>query len=99
MPGVTLVQGDSGLENKFYSRGFAITSIQVDGGAPLSTAWGYYPQIDMAQYDHVELLRGAAGTFKRLWGSIGHGEPRRKKPLDHSQFVLEGQTGSWSNYR
>ncbi len=99
LPGVTLVQGTTSLQNTFYSRGFAITSIQVDGGAPLSTAFGFYPQIDMSIYDHVELLRGADGLFN------GYGDPSgtvnlvRKKPLDHQQFTLDAQAGSWSNYR
>ncbi len=99
LPGITLVQGTTSLENTFYSRGFAITSIQVDGGAPLSTQYGFYPQIDMSIYDHVELLRGAAGQFN------GYGQPGgtvnlvRKKPLDHTQLTLEVQAGSWSNYR
>ncbi len=99
LPGVTLVQGTTSLDNTFYSRGFAIKSIQVDGGAPLSTAFGFYPQIDMSIYDHVELLRGADGLFN------GYGDPGgtvnlvRKKPLDHAQYVLDAQAGSWSNYR
>ncbi len=105
LPGITLVQGATSLENTFYSRGFAIQSIQVDGGAPLtrkfagSVGVAYIPQIDMSIYDHVELLRGAAGTFS------GYGDPGgtvnlvRKKPLDHAQLTLEAQAGSWSNYR
>lgn len=103
LPGITVVQGSSSLESVFYSRGFAISSIQVDGGAPLSTAiasgQAFFPQIDMSIYDHVELLRGAAGLFN------GYGDPSgtinlvRKKPLDHAQFSLEAQAGSWSNYR
>ncbi|WEK45177.1 MAG: TonB-dependent receptor [Candidatus Andeanibacterium colombiense] len=105
LPGVTLAQGATSLENTFYSRGFAITSIQVDGGAPLTTSFagsdgvGYFPQIDMSIYDHVELLRGAAGLFN------GYGDPSgtvnlvRKKPLDHSQVSIEAQAGSWQNYR
>jgi outer-membrane receptor for ferric coprogen and ferric-rhodotorulic acid len=99
LPGVTLVQGGSSLESTFYSRGHPITSIQVDGGSPLTTMKGYFTQIDMSVYDHVELLRGAAGVFG------GYGEPGgvvnlvRKKPLDHPQYVLDAQAGSWSNYR
>ncbi len=105
LPGITLVQGTTSLENTFYSRGFAIQSIQVDGGAPLVTGsynlgtLGFFPQIDMSIYDHVELLRGASGTFN------GYGDPGgtvnlvRKKPLDHAQFGLEAQAGSWSTYR
>ncbi|SFF92268.1 iron complex outermembrane recepter protein/outer-membrane receptor for ferric coprogen and ferric-rhodotorulic acid [Novosphingobium sp. CF614] len=100
--GVTLVQGQTSNETLFYSRGFQITSIQIDGGAPLNgrqDAFGYYPQIDMAQYDHVELLRGAAGTFNLYGDPSGTINLTRKKPLDHPQFVFEGQLGSWQKYR
>lgn len=102
-PGVTLVQGGINLETEFYSRGFEIGSIQVDGGAPFSTnsdtGNGLFPQIDMSMYDHVEILRGAAGQFN------GFGEPSgtvnlvRKKPLDHQQVTWEGEIGSWNTYR
>ncbi|MFC4313739.1 TonB-dependent siderophore receptor [Steroidobacter flavus] len=103
--GITLVQGDgegttgTNLENSFYSRGFLVRSIQIDGGAPLVSNFGFYPQIDMSQYDHVEVLRGAAGLFN------GYGDPSgtvnlvRKKPLDHNQVLWEGQAGSWNTYR
>jgi TonB-dependent siderophore receptor len=100
--GVTLVQGDDSTQNVFYSRGFQITSIQIDGGAPLNTrrsAFGYNPQIDMAQFDHVELLRGAAGTFNLYGDPSGTINLTRKKPLDHNQFTFEGQLASWQNYR
>ncbi|WEK48364.1 MAG: TonB-dependent receptor [Candidatus Andeanibacterium colombiense] len=105
LPGVSLVQGTTSLENTFYSRGFAITSIQVDGGAPLTTGFadgvqsGFYPQIDMSIYDHVELLRGASGLFNGYGDPSGSVNLVRKKPLDHSQFSVEAQAGSWSNYR
>jgi outer-membrane receptor for ferric coprogen and ferric-rhodotorulic acid len=105
LPGVKLDQGGTNLTTNFYSRGFAITSIQVDGGPPRTLTggpngdFGYLPQIDMSQYDHVELLRGAAGTFN------GYGDPSgtinlvRKRPLDHQQLLVELQAGSWNNYR
>jgi outer-membrane receptor for ferric coprogen and ferric-rhodotorulic acid len=99
LPGVTLVQGNSSLENIFYSRGFAVTSIQVDGGAPLTTTKGYFPQIDMSIYDHVELVRGASGLFNGYGNPSGVVNLVRKKPLDHPQYVLDLQAGSWSNYR
>ncbi len=93
----------SNLESAFYSRGFMITSMQVDGGAAFRIAGdanvAYFPQIDLAQFDHVEILRGPAGLFN------GYGDPSgtvnlvRKKPLDHAQVTWEGQAGSWSNYR
>jgi outer membrane receptor for ferric coprogen and ferric-rhodotorulic acid len=98
LPGISQAQGDTSIETTFYSRGFAINSIQVDGGAPLKVGDGVFAQIDMSIYDHVELLRGAA-TFN------GYGDPSgtvslvRKKPLDHQQVAVEAQAGSWQNYR
>ncbi|WEK45138.1 MAG: TonB-dependent receptor [Candidatus Andeanibacterium colombiense] len=99
LPGATLAQGSTQLENKFYSRGFEITNIEVDGGAPLSTSFTFYPQIDMSQYDHAELLRGADGLLSGYGNPSGTINLVRKKPLDHSQFSLEAQAGSWDTYR
>ncbi|MFC4308442.1 TonB-dependent siderophore receptor [Steroidobacter flavus] len=103
--GVTLVQGASSLETNFYSRGFQITRFQIDGGAPLSTAsssgssHGFFPLLDMAQYDHIELLRGADGLFNGYGNPGGAVNLVRKRPLDHRQVVVEGAIGSWSNRR
>ncbi|MFC4313743.1 TonB-dependent siderophore receptor [Steroidobacter flavus] len=98
-PGITLVQGVTSLQNTFYSRGFEITSIQIDGGPPLKTGFGFYPQIDMAQYDHVEILRGATGVLNGYGGPSGSINLVRKKPLDRPQVATEVQAGSWDNYR
>ncbi|WP_296615495.1 TonB-dependent receptor [Sphingomonas sp.] len=100
LPGVTVTQGSSADELKFYSRGFEITQFQFDGGAPMNTAGTAYNRvIDLSLYDHIELVRGAAGTF------TGFGDPGgiinlvRKKPLDHQQFLLDMQIGSWDWHR
>ncbi|WP_171981914.1 TonB-dependent receptor [Brevundimonas sp. LM2] len=98
-PGITLTQGLTSLQTEFYSRGFRLNTFQIDGGAPLSLDFNYFPQIDLAQYDHVEVLRGAATYFN------GYGDPSgtvnlvRKKPLDHAQVLVEAQAGSWDTYR
>ncbi|MFC4313749.1 TonB-dependent siderophore receptor [Steroidobacter flavus] len=112
-PGVSMIVGGNGPgEPTFYSRGFAIQRLLIDGGAPIdiggaspdigsatSEAYRLIPQIDMALYDHVEILRGADGLFN------GYGDPggvinlTRKRPLNHSQVIVEGLIGSWSNYR
>ncbi len=105
--GISLISGGrngtaSNLESVFYSRGFAIDSIQIDGGAPLNTGAGggsYFPQIDMAQYDHVEILRGADGLFNGYGTPSGSVNLARKRPLDHGQVIVEGRAGSWGNYR
>ncbi|MEJ1963046.1 MAG: TonB-dependent receptor plug domain-containing protein [Gammaproteobacteria bacterium] len=107
MPGITMIQGDNSLQNYFYSRGFQIASVQVDGGAPLfvghiTGASGIQmisPQIDMSEYDHVEFLRGADGLFNFYGDPSGSVNLVRKRPLDHSQVTWEAQGGSWNNYR
>jgi outer-membrane receptor for ferric coprogen and ferric-rhodotorulic acid len=105
--GVTTVMGSNGpLNATFYSRGFTITNIQIDGGAPIATfnaaasgVYGIYPQIDMAMYDHVEILRGADGLFNGYGNPSGSVNLTRKRPLDHEQVTLEASVGSWQNYR
>lgn len=98
-PGLTMTQGNSSLESSFYSRGFRIADIQTDGGAPFQYDFGYYPQIDMSQYDHIEILRGAAGQYSGYGNPGGTVNLVRKKPLDHQQVTWEGQIGSWNTYR
>ncbi|WP_372362098.1 TonB-dependent siderophore receptor [Xanthomonas sp. NCPPB 1325] len=98
----TVTGGDGPVEAEFYSRGFRIQRIQLDGGAPMDISNPNYrmvPQLDMAMYDHAEILRGADGLYN------GYGQPGgvislvRKRPLDRAQITAEGQIGSWDNYR
>ncbi|MEJ0037933.1 MAG: TonB-dependent siderophore receptor [Gammaproteobacteria bacterium] len=103
--GVSVVTTSNGpLAPTFYSRGFAISRMQVDGGAPMdigsgSSITGLVTQLDMGMYDHAEVLRGSDGLFN------GYGDPGgvinlvRKRPLDHAQATIEGQYGSWDNSR
>lgn len=98
LTGVTVVGGNS-VDTKFYSRGFEVTSIQVDGGAPAIRQQNYQSLPDMTMYDHVEILRGSDGLFS------GTGEPGgtlnlvRKKPLSTFQFKTATSGGSWDNFR
>jgi outer-membrane receptor for ferric coprogen and ferric-rhodotorulic acid len=101
LPGVTVAQGVGNLANygaTFYSRGFEITNIQVDGGASLQTGTYYSPIIDMSVYDHVELLRGAS-SFSGYGTPGGAVNLVRKRALDHNQFVVDVLAGSWDKYR
>src|SRR5262249_23719626 len=60
---------------------------------------GFVPQIDMAMYDHVEVLRGSDGLFNGYGAPGGVVSLTRKRPLDHSQVIVDGLVGSWNNYR
>lgn len=91
-----------GNDSNFYSRGFQVNNIQVDGGAPMDTVmvgFGSVSQLDMAQFDHVEFLRGVDGLYS------GSGDPGgtinlvRKRALDHNQLTFSSSAGSWDNYR
>jgi outer membrane receptor for ferric coprogen and ferric-rhodotorulic acid len=98
--GVTLQQIGS-LQTNFYSRGFNINTFQIDGGAPLGLGNNnfYFTTPDLAEYDHVEILRGSDALFGGAGQPGGIVSLERKRPLDHDQFTAEGDAGSWGNYR
>lgn|GEM_PF-131132 len=98
-PGITVRPDDNNQAYSFISRGFFVNKLRIDGGAPISTDGYFRPIMDMALYDHVEVLRGADGMYS------GYGDPGgivnlvRKRPLDHNQALVEGQIASWNNFR
>lgn len=100
MPGVTMVPGSTGyMASSYYSRGFQITSVMVDG-SPAAT-WNSNDtsgNIGMSKYDNVQLMRGPDGIFS------GNGQPSgsinlvRKRALDSFQLKYAVSAGSWDNY-
>ncbi len=99
-PGVTQQAYDS--ERMEYStRGFAITNYQYDGVNSIYD--GVYDEgathVDMATFDHVEVLKGATGLM------TGSGDPSatvnliRKKPTSTFTGSISASAGSWDNYR
>lgn len=91
-----------GNDTNFYSRGFPVGNIRLDGGAPLETAmngFGVTSNIDMAQYDHVEFLRGIDGLFSSTGDPGGTINLVRKKPLAERQTTYAISAGSWNNNR
>ena len=98
-PGITL-QRVNGHAYNFYSRGFQIDSMQIDGGAPFNI--GSYTATaiqDMAMYDRVEVMRGASGLLSGAGDPGGIINLARKKPLEQRQLAAALSAGSWSNYR
>ncbi|WP_293853831.1 TonB-dependent siderophore receptor [Steroidobacter sp.] len=100
--GIT-VTTESMLKQYFYSRGFQITDIHIDGGASISMSNGggddQEVTLDMALYEQVEVLRGADALF------AGNGEPGgtiqliRKRPTEKNKFSVDLSAGRWDNYR
>ncbi|OEC35379.1 outer-membrane receptor for ferric coprogen and ferric-rhodotorulic acid [Pseudomonas cuatrocienegasensis] len=102
--GITVLQGTGSLDQMFYSRGYEIKNIQIDGGSPFIvgaiSSYRLRPNFDMSMYDHMELLRGSDGLFNGNGDAIGGSVNLvRKKPLDHAQTAITMQAGSWDNYR
>lgn len=66
-PGITN-RNNNYHTQQFYSRGFGIDNVQIDGSSPMDIGTGlgtFYSDrlYDMAPYDHVEVLRGASGLL------------------------------------
>lgn len=106
--GVTLLRAGPGAgsnlgnDTNFYSRGFPVGNIRLDGGAPMETVmngFGVTSNLDMAQYDHVEFLRGIDGLFSSTGDPGGTINLVRKKPLGTPQTTYALTAGSWNNYR
>lgn len=102
-PGITVQNANERISN-FYSRGFAIENIQIDGAAPMAlgtTAGSFYSSkvYDLTEFDHVEVLRGASGLFGGTGDPGGIINLVRKRPLDTYQLKVDTSAGSWDNYR
>ena len=98
--GITLVQ-NQGNQTFFFSRGYQIDSIHIDGGAPLSISFGGIDVTsrDLAEFDSIEVLRGSDSLFG------GNGLPggtislTRKQPTAVTQTQFSASVGSWDQYR
>ncbi|MFF7062483.1 TonB-dependent siderophore receptor [Pseudomonas sp. NPDC008258] len=102
-PGVT-VQKTTSDTYEFYSRGFNIDSIQIDGAAPMalsSVATSFYSRrlYNLIEFDHVEVLRGSGALFGGVGDPGGVINLVRKRPLSDFQLKFEAAAGSWDNYR
>lgn len=102
-PGIT-VRNNNYHAQQFYSRGFGIDNVQIDGASPMDIGTGlgtFYSDrlYDMAPYDHVEVLRGASGLLGGTGDPGGIVNLVRKRPLSSYQLKLNTSAGSWDNYR
>jgi len=102
-PGV-ITQSTTVRTQDFISRGFSIQNLQIDGAAPqsLGTAMGsFYSSniFDLAEFDHIEVLRGSGALFGGTGDPGGIINMVRKRPTAFNQFKFTLSAGSWDNYR
>jgi outer membrane receptor for ferric coprogen and ferric-rhodotorulic acid len=99
-PGITRANRGYG-NNHFSSRGFDLTddSYMVDGVPGQAFAYTGWMIPDMAVFDRVEVLRGAAGLLVGAGGPGGAVNLVRKRPTVEPRFSVTTRAGSWDNYR
>ncbi|MCA1326104.1 TonB-dependent siderophore receptor [Herbaspirillum sp. alder98] len=83
----------------FVVRGFAMDNYLVDGVAGAAyDPTGWFP-MDMAVYDRVEILRGAAGMVVGAADPSGAVNLVRKRPRAEGHFDVTASIGSFNNTR
>lgn len=94
--GVTVIPNDSS-QSQYRARGYSLNAA-IDG-IPVVSGLSGAEQFDLAVYDRVEVLRGAAGLLSGSGDPGGTVNVVTKKPL--SKFAVSGAVsgGSWDNYR
>jgi outer membrane receptor for ferric coprogen and ferric-rhodotorulic acid len=101
-PGITAVRRSS-LEQGFFSRGFGVSELHVDGSSALNAqsiaAQPFFGSPDLSEFERIEVMRGADALF----GSDGSPGATvnliRKRPLNTFAASLSGWVASWNNYR
>jgi len=83
----------------FNSRGFDVTSFQVDGiGLPL--LWGIqFGDLDTVLFDQVEAVRGANAITTGVGNPSASINYVRKRPTDTLRVSGAAQYGSWDQWR
>lgn len=98
--GITVeASSTGGNHGNFYSRGYALDAVQVDGVmTPASTGNDLSAGFGLAIYDRVEVLRGPAGLFQGAGDPGGTINLVRKRARD--TYTASGvlSAASWDRY-
>lgn len=99
--GVTVVNHSaSGAASFFYSRGFRVQTVQLDGGAAAFTGnYGINVGQETAAYERVEMLRGVDGMFSGAGAPGGVINLVRKRAKSETAVKVALSAGSWDAYR
>jgi len=95
--GVTVQRIDASRLS-FFSRGFEMTSLQLDG-TPTTMDNRVFLSPDLTMYDRVEVLKGPSGSLTGAGGPGGSINLVRKRPLAEAAVSAEISAGSWDDYR
>ena len=82
----------------FFSRGFQITSLSLDG-TPTTFDNRIFLSPELAMYERVEVLKGPAGILNGAGGTGGSINLVRKRPQAEAAVAGELSAGSWDDYR
>lgn len=96
--GLSTRQLGGGERTQFFSRGFEVNTFLADG-VPLAFDYDTQGVANMAMYDRVEVIRGAAGIITGTGNPSGAINLVRKRPTRDTQISLTGSGGSWNNFR
>ncbi|NNA54127.1 TonB-dependent siderophore receptor [Pseudomonas lactis] len=100
-PGITSYESPMGGKY-FYSRGFKMLGQYQFDGVPLDIGKDYIQadsfSANMAIYDRVEVLKGAAGMLKGAGTASGAVNFVRKRPQAKPTTSLGLSAGTWDNY-
>lgn len=98
--GITVEAGSiGGNHGNFYSRGYALDTIQVDGvNTPASSGNDLSAGFGLAIYDRIEVLRGPSGLYQGAGDPGGTVNLVRKRAQKEFGFNGQLMTGSWDRY-
>lgn len=96
-PGLTSQMHGMG-QQRFYSRGYEVSVIQLDGVPTRHSPWNVLTP-DLVMYDRAEILRGADGLYSGAGSPGGTVNLVRKKPLNQFQLTGAAVLGSENHYR
>ncbi|MDR2365679.1 MAG: TonB-dependent siderophore receptor [Zoogloeaceae bacterium] len=95
IPGITLTPNNT-LETQYRSRTHSLNATY--DGVPAYGSLNAFPQLDLAIYEQIEVLRGPAGLFQGtggIGGTINLVRKRAKREFGASASIA---AGSWDNY-
>jgi outer membrane receptor for ferric coprogen and ferric-rhodotorulic acid len=95
IPGITITPNNT-LETQFRSRTHSLNATY--DGVPVYGSLNAFPQLDLAVYERIEVLRGPAGLFQGTGGIGGTVNLVRKRAKREFGASASLAAGSWDNY-